>query len=82
MPFYRKEEFEKLAADNNFYPEKIIAIKQSYKHEYFRYAAIYSRNKPIEINAAFIAIKANQQEYTEEALSLLKDYYLWFYSEK
>jgi len=77
LPYYRKDEFEKLAAEHHFYPEKTICIKQSNAHEYFRYAGIFSSTKSIHIQEEFIAIKTNHLHYSTEAIALLKPYYLY-----
>ncbi len=77
LPFYRKEEFEKLAARQHYFPEKTIAIKQSNAHDFFRYAGIFSKEKKEIVHKEFIAIKSNHLHYTKEATALLKPYYLY-----
>lgn len=76
LPFYRKDEFEKLATKFHFYPERTIAIKQTNKHDFFRYAAIFKKEESLEIQEEFISIKSDHLNYTDEAKALLKDYYL------
>ncbi len=76
LPFYRKEEFEKLAEQFSFFPEKTLAIKQTPTHTFFRYAGIFSKKSCI-INEDKIEIKDNTQQYSSEATNLLKPYYLY-----
>lgn len=77
LPYYRKDEFEKLAAQFNFYPKKTISIRQSTAHEHFRYAGIYSTAKIEIIQKESIAIKTTHLKYTQEATALLQPYYLY-----
>lgn len=77
LPYYRKNEFEDLAAKYHYFPEKILAIKQTDKHDFFRYAAIYSRKKYNTVQQEFITIKHNHLHYTKETIKILKDYYLY-----
>lgn len=76
LPYYRKNEFELLAEQHQFFLEKTIIIKQTNTHDYFRYAAIFSKQKNEKIIEETLAIKTNN-EYTAEAISLLKPYYLY-----
>ncbi len=76
LPFYRKDEFETLAAKHQFYPEKIIFLKQTDEHNFFRYAAVFSKYKNIKIVQKEVVIKTTDNTYSDEATTLLKPYYL------
>ena len=77
LPYYRKDEFEKLALAHQFYPQKTIFIKQTVTHNFFRYAAIFSKNNNEQIQHEEIFIKTKENSYSEEAINLLKPYYLY-----
>lgn len=76
LPFYRKDEFENLAKQCSFFPENILLIKQTPTHQFFRYAAIFSKN-PEVLKEDVIDIKNNSNEYSSEAIKLLKPFYLY-----
>ena len=77
LPYYRKSEFEQLAAQYHLFPEKTILIKQSTSHDFFRYAGIFSKTEKAAIPEEMIAIKTKHQHYTPEAIHLLQPYYLF-----
>ena len=77
LPFYRKEEFEKLAEQFSFFPEKTLAIKQTPTHPFFRYAAIFSKQKNTKFLNQEITIKTSEDIYSNEFIELLKPYYLY-----
>lgn len=77
LPYYRKDEFEKLAAQYSFYPEQSIFIKQTPAHDFFRYAAVFTKEKVQKKQHEEIAIKEKGNVYSEEAVALLKPYYLF-----
>lgn len=76
LPYYRKDEFEDLAAQHQFYHEKTIFFKQTAEHNFFRYAAIFSKLKKMEIKNEQVIIKTKDNTYSDEATALLKPYYL------
>ncbi len=77
LPFYRKDEFEKMTSELQFYPEKTIFIRQTPAHNFFRYAAVFSNDKSIHLYHEEISIRMANQQYTSEAIDLLKPYYLF-----
>ncbi len=77
LPYYRKDEFEKLASQYKFYPEKNINIKQTTAHDFFRYIGIFSKTKNEQISHEEISIKTRDNNYSAEATILLKSYYLY-----
>ena len=77
LPYYRKNEFEELAQQHQLYTEKTIFIKQTPAHNFFRYAALFSKSRKAGINPEEITIKLNDNNYSNEAIALLKPYYLY-----
>lgn len=75
LPYYRKDEFENLAKIHSFFPERILKIKQTPTHSFFRYAAIFSK-KPHNIDENMVDIKDSSNQYSSAAIDLLKPYYL------
>lgn len=76
LPYYRKEEFEKAAAEFSFYPANILLIKPTPKHVFFRYASVFSKNKRDTPLSSELTIKADDH-YSPEATALLSPYYLY-----
>ncbi len=77
LPYYRKDEFEKLAAQHSFYPEQTLFIKQTPAHDFFRYAAVFTKENSTNNQHEEISIKAKGNVYSDEAIALLKPYYLY-----
>lgn len=77
LPYYRKDEFEEIAQHHHFYPEMTVFMKQTSIHNFFRYAALFSKNKKNEIKQEEITIKLRDNNYSDEAIALLKPYYLY-----
>ncbi len=77
LPYYRKDAFEELAEQHLFHPESTIFIKQTPTHPFFRYLALFSKDKKREINHEEISIKLADNNYSNEAIVLLKPYYLF-----
>lgn len=77
LPYYRKEEFEELAQQHQYYPETIMLLKQTSAHNFFRYMALFSKNKKQNIKQEEIEIKLKDNNYSDTAITLLKPYYLF-----
>jgi tRNA1Val (adenine37-N6)-methyltransferase len=79
LPYKRKNKAELLIRDSNLAIDKIVLIRQSTKHNYFRIfmegTHSHSDNKPSPTTE--ISIRNDQQEYTSEFKELLKEYYLY-----
>jgi tRNA1Val (adenine37-N6)-methyltransferase len=78
QPFKRNEETKKLLKDHQLQVSKILFVRQSVKHDYFR---IMIRGKRIshpeeETEIDEISIWDDKENYTSEFVSLLKEYYL------
>ena len=77
LPYFRKDEFEKLAASHQFYPQETMLIKQTHKHDFFRYAGVFSKKAPMGNKPLEMIIKTGSNHYSPEAIALLKPYYLY-----
>ena len=78
LPYKRNEEIKKLFKDQQLHISKMILARQSLKHDYFRImikGSLYMEaNKETEFDE--LSIWNEKQEYTDEFVNLLKDYYL------
>ncbi len=79
LPFKRNEEIKKIILKKDLYVSKIVFVKQSTKHNYFRImiAGKLSQEDHSETLIEEISIWNDQQQYKEEFKELLKDYYLY-----
>jgi len=79
LPFKRNEEIKKIILKEYLYVSKIVFVKQSTKHNYFRImiAGKLSREDHSETLIEEISIWDDQQQYKETFKELLKDYYLY-----
>lgn len=77
LPYYRKAELEMLANKHKYKPQKTLHLKQTPNHNYFRYAAVFSKDENDIISNEHISIKDEANEYTYEAQRLLRPYYLY-----
>lgn len=78
LPYKRNEEIKKLFKDQQLHISKMIFVRQSVKHDYFRIfikGSLNTEEKETEFNE--LSIWNEKQEYTEEFEQLLKDYYLY-----
>lgn len=76
LPYHRSNYFEEEAEKLNFHLNKKISVKQTQKHGYFRTILIFSRKSAISLQEK-ISIKNDDEKYTDEFITLLKDYYLY-----
>jgi len=77
LPYKRNEEIKKLLKDHELSILKILFVRQSIKHDYFRVfikGSLNAKEKETEFNE--MSIYDNNQKYTEEFVRLLKDFYL------
>ena len=77
LPAKRQTELEALLKCHGLYLQKMIFARQSFSHQPFRLMIKGSHQKTDDIPVKEITVKNNQQQYTPEAISLLKDYYLY-----
>ena len=76
FPYFRKEEIEKIAAQYHLQLEKTLYLKQTPNHDFFRYIALFSKDKVERIEHQSFSIKDKQDSYSEEIKNLLQPYYL------
>ena len=77
LPYKRNEEIKKLLKDHELSILKILFIRQSVKHDYFRVfikGSLNAEEKETEFDE--LSIWDDKQQYTNEFVILLKDYYL------
>ena len=79
LPYKRNTEMEKLIALKELSVAQKTLVRQSVNHDYFR-IMISGRHKQSEekIIMGEISIWNDQQQYTNEFIKLLRDYYLYF----
>ena len=75
LPYHRTVYFTTEATQMGLHLVKNLSVKQSVSHDHFRSILFYSRKKTI-MESREIIIKKVDGKYTEEFISLLKDYYL------
>ena len=76
LPYARTEYFEKEAMKNSLFVTEKLHVRQSMEHDYFRTILIMGK-KQSPVMQSEISIRNNNNEYTPEFISLLKDYYLY-----
>ena len=78
LPFKRNDEIKQLLTANDFVIRKIVFVRQSVNHNYFRLmlAVTFNNEEPAETIVDEIAIKDEDDNYTPAFIFLLKDYYL------
>ena len=78
LPYKRQEELPALFNKHFLLTTEKTLVRQTTRHDYFRVmlAGTHQSNPVKEQHAREISIKNEQQEYTPEFTSLLKDYYL------
>jgi tRNA1Val (adenine37-N6)-methyltransferase len=79
LPYKRNEEIKKVLFEKDLSILKIIFVKQSTNHDYFRIILTGKLKDENEIETIIdeISIWDDRQQYTEEFKELLKDYYLY-----
>jgi len=80
LPFKRNKEIMKILLKHDLFVSKIIFVRQSPKHNYFRLMieGKLKQRDQVETRIEEISIWNEQQQYTSEFKDLLKDYYLKF----
>lgn len=77
LPYKRNEEIKKLFKDHQLHISKMIFVRQSVKHDYFRLflkGDFNVQEKETEFDE--LSIWNELKQYTPEFINLLKDYYL------
>ena len=78
LPYKRNGEIPQLLKSNNLAVEKMVNVRQSYNHDYFRIMlrGTFFKSEKQKTETSEISIWNEEQQYTEEFKTLLKDYYL------
>jgi len=76
LPYHRLADLQKEAMANDLHIVHLLQMKQSTTHSYFRIGAVL-RNQFATCMIEDITIKDASQQYTNEFVELLKDYYLY-----
>lgn len=76
LPYHRSDKFIADAEQLNLHLRKRVDVKQTVNHSFFRSLLLLSRKKSKAENHS-MAIKDEANEYTDEFVDLLKDYYLY-----
>jgi tRNA1Val (adenine37-N6)-methyltransferase len=76
LPFKRNNEIEKDIAGNSLYINEKVLVRQSVTHGYFRIMLSGSFIQT-EVITKEISIRDESQQYTNEFIALLRDYYLY-----
>jgi tRNA1Val (adenine37-N6)-methyltransferase len=76
IPFYRTEALIQTASTHNYFPEKIMVISATAMHDPSRTIILFSSNQFTEIAVERFVIKNENGKYTDEFITLMKDYYL------
>ena len=78
LPYKRNEEIKKLLKNHELNISKILFVRQSVKHDYFRIMlkGKLSEQENIETEFNEMSISDDSQQYSSEFKQLLKDYYL------
>lgn len=75
IPYYRENELLKLAGETGFFCQKLIRVRQTPKHNYFR-SIILLEKQPTEMETMELMIRNEKNEYSPEFQALLKPFYL------
>ncbi len=77
LPYYRSSYFTGLMNDAGLNLLSGLSVKQSPAHDYFRSMHIYTKMQVYHPDRKDITIRETPQQYSEEFISLMKDYYLY-----
>ena len=76
LPAKRKSEVTSLLKKHNLFPEMIVQVQQSLKHQPFRLMLQGRSRNVAEVRESFLAVKDNSDAYTPAFIHLLQPYYL------
>ncbi len=75
LPFYREEEARQLGIPQGLLCKKIIRVRQTQKHDFFRTVLFFGKEKaPFQMEE--ITIRLDNNTYSPEFKALLKPFYL------
>lgn len=76
LPSRPFDDFVALAAAAGFYPQQVLAVRQSVHHDHFRAVGIFSRREGVP-QVQDMAIRDAGNNYTSAFVNLLQPYYLY-----
>jgi tRNA1Val (adenine37-N6)-methyltransferase len=76
LPAKRKKEVEALLQSSSLFLNKICSVKQTVAHEPFRLLLAGSFTKIEEPEISILSIRDQDNQYTREFITLLREYYL------
>lgn len=78
LPYKRNSEIDSSIAKNKLNIKQKLLVKQSTQHNYFRIllSGTHAENKNADFTTSEIAIRNDEESYTPQFITLLKDYYL------
>lgn len=76
LPYQRAAYMVALAETSNLYLQTHVQVRQTVNHGFFRSMLLFSRSKTAAM-VEELAIKDESNQYTNEFIGLLKDYYLY-----
>ena len=76
LPSRPFDDFVALAVAAGFYPQQVLAVRQSVHHDYFRSVGIFSRREGVP-EVQDMAIRDAENNYTSAFIHLLQPYYLY-----
>jgi tRNA1Val (adenine37-N6)-methyltransferase len=75
LPFYREEEALNVGLEQGLFCQKLIRVRQSPDHSYFR-SILFMGRQPIEKQAEEMVIRIENNEYSPAFETLLRPFYL------
>ena len=75
LPYHRMHYFEIEAKKSGLFVDEKLLVKQTTRHDFFRSCLSFSR-KETKPHVVDLAVKNNEGAYTDEFISLMKNYYL------
>ena len=76
LPYQKSRWFENAATAYSFFVKEKADVKQTAGHDYFRTMLLLQNQRTCIVQTG-LGIKRNNNEYTDEFIELLKDYYLY-----
>ena len=76
LPFHRLDYFEQILSKEKLHITEKVLVRQTPKHDYFRAMICFAKIKPDQSITKQIIIRDKKNEYSEEFINLLRDYYL------
>jgi tRNA1Val (adenine37-N6)-methyltransferase len=77
LPYKRNDEIISLLQGQHLFIHEKILLRPSAKHDWFRIMIQGSKKESINSKEGSITIQKNEKEYSNEFITLLKDYYLY-----